>query len=455
MPTYARRLRLFSGTMAVIGGIIGSGIFMNASIVAQRVGSAGLTIGAWILGGAIAMIGALCFAELGARLPRAGGGYAYLREAFGPLPGFLYAWALLLVMATGAIAAVAVTFATYATSLLGLGPGLIKPIAVGAILLLSAINIVGVSPGAVTQNLFTVLKLAALVVLIGAGIFAAGGTAGAGGPGAADGVAPATGWATIVAMGTALVPVLFAYGGWQQTNFIAEEIIEPEKSLPRALILGTAAVVAVYVLANFTYLRALGAPGLAASQAPAADAMRRLIGPGGATLIAAGITVSTFGFLGLVILVSPRVYQALAADGLFFAAFARLHPKWRTPATAIVFQAAWGILLLGTGSYGQLLDWVVFCDWIFFGLTVGTLFVLRGRGALKVPGGQRGSGEHPAKIFLVPGYPVTPLLFIAAAVYVVLGSIISNPPNALRGTLLLAAGVPVFLFWRRRAARQG
>jgi len=449
MPTYARRLRLFSGTMAVIGGIIGSGIFMNASIVAQRVGSAGLTIGAWILGGTIAMIGALCFAELGARLPRAGGGYAYLREAFGPLPGFLYAWALLLVMATGAIAAVAVTFATYATSLLGLGPGLIKPIAVGAILLLSAINIVGVSPGAVTQNLFTVLKLAALVVLIGAGIFAVGGTAGAGGPGAADGVAPATGWATIVAMGTALVPVLFAYGGWQQTNFIAEEIIEPEKNLPRALILGTAAVVAVYVLANFTYLRALGAPGLAASQAPAADAMRRLIGPGGATLIAAGITASTFGFLGLVILVSPRVYQALAADGLFFAAFARLHPKWRTPATAIVFQAAWGILLLGTGSYGQLLDWVVFCDWIFFGLTVGTLFVLRGRGAV----GQRGSGEHPAKTFLVPGYPVTPILFIAAAVYVVLGSIISNPGNALRGTLLLAAGIPVFLFWRRRAAR--
>jgi APA family basic amino acid/polyamine antiporter len=449
MSTYARRLRLFSGTMAVIGGIIGSGIFMNASIVAQRVGTAGLTIGAWVLGGAIAMIGALCFAELGARLPKAGGGYAYLREAFGPLSGFLYAWALLLVMATGAIAAVAVTFATYAVSLLGFAPSLIKPIAVGAILLLSAINIVGVSPGAVTQNLFTVLKLAALTVLIGAGIFAAGGTTGAEMTGAAAGVAPATGWATIVAMGTALVPVLFAYGGWQQTNFIAEEIVDPEKNLPRALILGTAAVVVVYVLANVTYLRALGAPGLAASQAPAADAMRRLIGPGGATLIAAGITVSTFGFLGLVILVSPRVYQALAADGLFFSAFARLHPNWRTPATAIVFQAAWGILLLGTGSYGQLLDWVVFCDWIFFGLTVGTLFVLRGREA----GGRGGAGADVTPQFRVPGYPVTPLLFVAAAIYVVLGSIISNPANALRGTLLLAAGVPVFLFWRRRAVR--
>ena len=269
--------------------------------------------------------------------------------------------------------------------------------------------------------------------------------------------APATAWATIVAMGTALVPVLFAYGGWQQTNFIAEEIIDPEKNLPRALILGTAAVVAVYVLANVTYLRALGAAGLAASQAPAADAMRRLIGPGGATLIAAGITVSTFGFLGLVILVSPRVYQALAADGLFFSSFAHLHPKWRTPVIAIVFQAVWAILLLGTGSYGQLLDWVVFCDWIFFGLTVGTLFVFRGRGALKdsltVAGGQGGGLAGETASFRVPGYPVTPLLFIAAAIYVVLGSIISNPGNALRGTLLLAAGVPVFLFWRRRAAR--
>lgn len=448
MPTYARRLGLFSGTMAVIGGIIGSGIFMNASIVAQRVGSAGLTIGAWVLGGAVAMIGALCFAELGARLPRAGGGYAYLREAYGPLSGFLYAWALLLVMATGAMAAVAVTFATYATSLFGLSPVLIKPIAVGAILLLSAINIVGVSPGAVTQNLFTVLKLAALAALIGAGIFAATATANTEMAGQAVS-GPATGWGTIVAMGTALVPVLFAYGGWQQTNFIAEEIIEPEKNLPRALILGTAAVVVVYVLANVTYLRALGAAGLAASQAPAADAMGRLIGSGGATLIAAGITVSTFGFLGLVILVSPRVYQALAADGLFFSAFARLHPRWRTPAIAIVFQAAWGILLLGTGSYGQLLDWVVFCDWIFFGLTVGTLFVLRGRGA----GGQGGSGSVEQPRFRVPGYPVTPILFIAAAIYVVLGSIISNPANALRGTLLLAAGVPVFLFWQRRAAK--
>lgn len=437
--TYARRLGLFSGTMTVIGGIIGSGIFMNSAIVAQRVGSAELTLGAWVLGGAIALLGALCFAELGARLPRAGGGYSYLREAFGPLPGFLYGWALLLVMATGAMAAVAVTFASYATALLGLSPELVKPLAIGAIALLSIINIVGVKPGAVTQNLFTVLKLAALAALIAAGLFLTHGTAAQAEAASAVGVAP-TGWAVVVGMGTALVPVLFACGGWQQTNFIAEEIINPEKNLPRALILGVLTVIVVYVLANVTYLKALGAPGLAASHAPAADAMRILVGPGGATLISAGIALSTFGFLGLVILVTPRVYQAMAADGLFFASFARLHPKFRTPVTAIVLQSVWAIILLETGSYGQLLDYVVFCDWIFFALTVGTLFVFRGRSAKEVPG----SG------FRVPAYPLIPILFIAAAVYVVLGSVASNPANAVRGVLLLALGVPVCLYWQRR-----
>lgn len=425
--------------MTVIGGIIGSGIFMNSAIVAQRVGSAGLTLGAWVLGGAIAMVGALCFAELGARNPKAGGGYSYLREAFGPLPGFLYGWALLLVMATGAMAAVAVTFASYATALLGLSPNLTNPIAIAAIVVLSVINIVGVEPGAVTQNLFTVLKLAALAALIGAGLFLTHGTAEQAQAATVQVAAP-TGWAVVVGMGTALVPVLFACGGWQQTNFIAEEIIEPEKNLPRALILGVLTVIVVYVLANVTYLKAMGPAGLAASKAPAADAMRILVGPGGATLISAGIALSTFGFLGLVILVTPRVYQAMAADGLFFASFAELHPKFRTPVTAIVLQSVWAILLLETGSYGQLLDYVVFCDWIFFALAVATLFVYR----------RRDREGAPSTGFRVPGFPLLPILFILAAIYVVLGSVASNPGNALRGVILLALGVPVCLFWQRR-----
>src|SRR5437762_6928510 len=301
--TYARRLGIFSATMAVIGGIIGSGVFLGPEVVAARVGSAGRTLAAGIAGGIIALAGALTFGELGARRPRAGGGYVYLREAFGPLPAFLYSWALLLVIATGATAAVAVTFASYAVPLLGLSPSARLPLAIGAIVVVSAVNYVGVRPAALTQNIFTVLKLAALAALIAAGLFAAASTA----PYRPLPPSTARGGVVdvVVALGAALVPVLFTYGGWQQTNFIAEEIVEPEKNLPRALVLGVVVVVAVYLLANVAYLRVLGPAGLAASTAPAADVMRAQLGPAGGALIAAGIAVSTFGFLNLVILVTP------------------------------------------------------------------------------------------------------------------------------------------------------
>ncbi len=436
---YRRTLGLFSGTMAVVGGIIGSGIFINPAIVAKRVGSASLTLGVWVLGGVVALIGAFCFGELSQRRPRAGGSYVYIREALGELPAFLYGWALLLVMATGAIAAVAYTFASYFTRLAGLDAALITPIAAVAILLCSAVNYVGVSPGAITTNVFTVLKLAALGFLILVGLTGSGATP------APEAAAVATGpeGGVFLAVAAALVPVLFAYGGWQQTNFIAEEIVEPEKNLPRALVLGVVIVVAVYLLANVTYLRALGPTGLAASTAPAADALRARVGEWGATLIGMGIAASTFGFLNLVILVSPRVYQTVAADGLFFPAFARIHPRWRTPTVAILFQGAWAVVLLYTGKYGELLDYVVFCDWIFFGLAVVALLVLRGK--------DRAAGvADPPGAFRVPGYPLTPLIFIAAALYVVWGSVRSNPANALRGIGILTLGVPVFLYWRRR-----
>lgn len=438
--TYARRLGLFSATMVVIGGVIGSGIFLNPSIVAQRVGTSGLTTFAWALGGAITLLGAFCFAELGNRMPRVGGGYAYLRDAYGPLPAFLYGWALLLVISTGAIAAVAVTFASYAGPLLGLGTGATVPLAVGAIVLLSAVNYVGVRPGAVTQNVFTVLKLAALAALIAVGLGSEVAAAPAAGPVIS---VPSDAGGAFVAVGAALVPILFAYGGWQQSNFIAEEIVDVERTLPRALLLGTAAVVTVYVLANLAYLRTLGVNGLAASAAPAAGVMAAVVGPVGAKLIAAGIAASTFGFLNLVILVTPRVYQAMAADGVFLPQLAALHPRFRTPTAAIVLQGAWATVLTLSGTYGQLLDYVVFGDWIFFGLTATTIFVYRSR--------ERRDGGAAAPGFRAPFFPLTPALFVLAAMYVMASSVASNPKNAAIGTGLLALGVPVFLFWRRRA----
>ena len=443
MTSYARRLGLFSGTMAVVGGIIGGGIFRTPATVAERLHSPGLVLLAWVVGGGVALIGAFCFGELGQRRPRAGGGYVYLRETWGPLPAFLYGWTLVLVIATGAIAAVAVTFANYALALAGLGERFTVPLAIGTIVLLAGINYVGVRPAAITQNIFTVLKLAALAALIVVGLFL-------GLPSDRPTIRPSDGQGG--ALGAALVPILFTYGGWQQTNFIAEEIVAPERNLPRALVLGVAIVVAVYLLTNIAYLRVLGVEGLAASSAPAADTMQALLGPVGGKIIAAGIAVSTFGFLNLVILVTPRVLQAMAADGVFFQRLAILHPVYHTPAAAIVALALCAVVLTLSGTFGQLVDYVTFGDWIFFGLIVAGLFIYRNR--------ERGAGSReqsalgsvlPAP-FRVPGYPVTPALFVLAAAYVVYSAVASNPRNAAIGAGLIALGAPVFLYWRSRGS---
>lgn len=458
---YARRLGLFSGTLLVVGGIIGSGIFLNPAVVAQRVGTSFLTLVAWGVGAVVAILGAFVFAELGARAPDAGGGYAYLRDAFGPLPAFLYGWALLLAIATGATAAVAVTFANYTVPLVGLPAGSERLLAVGAIVVFSAINALGVAPGAYVLNAFTLLKLLAIGVLVVAGLAVGGGADAAdvaarvaadpAGSGVLTGSQGPAGFLPVsLALGTALVPVLFAYGGWQQANFVAEEMVEPRRNLPRALVLGVGIVAVTYLLVNVAYLRALGVDGLAASTAPAADAMELRLGGAGRALIAAGIAISTAGFLNVVILVTPRVYQAMARDGLFFSALARLHPRTRAPVAAIALQGAWSILLVASGTYGELLDWVTFADWIFFGTTAATLLVYRWRAA-------RGAAASAAAIdtFRAPLHPWTTLLFILAAGYVVAGAIVSNPANALRGTVVLGAGIPVYLWWRRRLDTAG
>jgi len=442
--SYARRLGLFSGTMAVIGGIIGSGIFATPNVVAQRVGTAGLALGTWIVGGLIALAGAYCYGELGERMPKAGGQYVYLRDAFGPLSGFLYAWALLLIMATGAAAFVAVTFANYTVALLGLPSGAVMPLAIGAIVLVCAINYVGVAPGAITQNIFTLLKLAALAVLIVVGVAFAVHAAGPSALPPERPSAPVGVNGVVLAVGAALVPVLFTYGGWQQTNFLAEEMVEPETNLPRALLLGVVVVIAVYLLANIAYLRVLGIAGLAATPAPAAEVMARVLGPGGRVVISAGIALSAFGFLDLVVLVTPRVFQAMAADGVFFRRMAELHPTYRTPGAAIVLMGAWAIVLTLTKTYGPLTDYVVFGDWIFFGSSVATLFVYRQR--------ERATGKVAALKFRTPGYPLVPALFVLAAIYVVASSVRQNPGNAAKGAGLLLLGVPVFFAWRRRGA---
>ncbi len=438
---YAPRLGPFSGTMLVVGGIIGSGIFLSPAVVAARVGTPGLTLAAWTLGALVALIGAFIYAELAARLPRAGGTYVYLREAYGTFPAFMYGWALFFMIGSGAIAAVSMTSASYAASLLGWSDAAIRPIAIAMVVVLTALNIAGVRIGAVTGNVLTILKLVAIGALIVVALVLS--------PSHTDElpaittqpVAPAGLRATFLAMAAALVPVLFAFGGWQQSNAVAEELRDPARTLPRALIGGVLIVVAAYLLVNMAYLRALGVAGLASSTAPAADAMALYLGPAGRTLIAAGILVSTLGFNCMVILMSARVYQTMAADGLFVARMAALHPTLRTPVIALAAQSMVILALIATGSYGQLLDYVVFADWIFFVATAATLFVWRARDRLS---GAAGTGAR------MPLHPLSTLIFIACGVYVVTGSVISNPGNALRGVIAFGIGIPAYLYWRRR-----
>ncbi len=430
--------------MVVIGGIVGSGIFINPYLVARTLDTPALVLGAWIAGGAIALAGAFAYAELGQRMPKAGGQYVYLSEAWHPLVGFLYGWALLFMIETGAMAAVAMAFAQYALRLAGQPDDLVLLLAIAAIVLLSVINYVGVTPGSRVLNVFVMLKVAALGVIILLAMW---------GPSSPEWLsagrlddASLTKGSTLAAFGAALIPILFAYGGWQNANYVAEEMRDARKHLPRALILGTSIVVVIYLLANVAYLRTLGLTGLAATETPAADAAARWLGSGGAQFVSAAIAISTFGFLDLAILAPTRVYYAMAKDGAFLPSVAKLHPRFQTPGNAILLQSFWAIVLLFTGKYGDLLNTVVFADWIFFGLTVAGLFVLRRRdGSLR-----RRIGAPDG--FRTPGYPWLPALFVLVSIVVVYSVVREAPLRAAAGAGLLLIGVPVFYLFKRHSA---
>ena len=376
------------------------------------------------------------YAELGSLFPKAGGQYVYLRDGLHPLAGFLYGWALLLLIESGAIAAVAITFATYTLRLTGRGDAAAVPLAVAAIAVLSIVNYYGVKPGSRLLNVLVVLKVAALATLIGAGALAPAS------PGWWDAVREpaAASSSTLIAFGSALVPILFAYGGWQNANYVAEEIENPRRNLPISLLAGTLAVVLIYVTVNVVYVRALGLDGLAGTTTPASSAAGLMFGPLGDRFVTAAIAISTFGFLDLAILAPTRVYYAMAADRVFLPALATLHPVYRTPWVAILIQSTWSCVLALTGRYEQLLNYVVFADWIFFGLTVATVLVFRRTHPL---------AARPAGAFRAPGYPVVPVAFVLIAAAVVASVVLADPSSAFRGALLLAAGVPVFLWFRR------
>ena len=429
----ARRLGPFDATMLVMGGIIGAGIFVNPAEVARYVHTPQLIVGVWLLGGLVAIAGALVYAELADRRPDLGGQYAYLRDAFGPTPAFLYGWSLLLVIQSGGMAAVAITFARYFLDLapLPLSEG---AVAAGVLVLLMAINCLGVRAGGTVQSGLMVLKILAIAALVAGGWWFASAHP--------ELTAPASGAISssaglIAAIGAAMTPVMFAYGGWQTASFVAAEMRDPRRDLSRALLMGVAGVVVLYASVAFVCVYVLGPTGLAHSATPAADAMRLALGERGATLIALGIAISALGFLSQGMLTAPRVYFAMAEDGLFFRKVAEVNGTTRVPVLAIVLQGVVAIVIALSGTYGQILSYVVSVDFIWFGLTGAALFVFRRR-------------DPSSGGFRAPGHPFTTGLFVVACILVVIATVASNPLNSAVGFLILLAGIPACRYWQRK-----
>lgn len=427
---------MFDATMLVMGGIIGSGIFVTPAEVARHVGTPLLIVGVWVLGGLIALAAAFVYAELAARRPEVGGQYAYLRDAYGPMPAFLYGWALLLVIQSGGMAAVAITFARYFGNLVQIPvPDSITAVIVLA--LLTLINCLGVRSGSNVQSALMVLKIGAIGALVLAGLWFL----------PANTVAPADDMglgstSTLAAIGVAMTPVMFSYGGWQTSSFVAGEMRDPQRDLARGLLFGVAGVVVLYTAVAFVCVRALGPAGLAASKTPATDVMRLALGDSGASFIALGIAISALGFLSQGMLTAPRVYFAMAEDGLFFRGVAQVHPVTRVPLVAIILQGAAAAVIAVSGTFGQILSYVVSVDFIFFGLTGAALFVFRHR------------FPEQRVAFSAPGHPFTTSLFVAACALVVMATVWNNPVNSAIGYAILLAGVPACLYWQRKAKRE-
>ena len=428
-----RKLTAFDLTMIAIGSTIGSGIFFTPSLIAKSLNDPLLILFAWLVGGLMALSGALTFSELGSMFPEAGGVYVYLNKAYGELAGFLYGWAYFLVVNTGGIAALAIAFSTYFGYFIHLTPWGIKLVGIAGIIFVTIVNIVGVKAAGIFSDIFTILKLIGIIGLIFIGfIFGSGATTNFF---ASIHLSQNIGSAFAVAM----VGVLWSYGGWQHATFTAGEAINPKKDLPRAMITAAVAVTLIYILTNIAYMFFMTPGEIGSTPTLAADAVQKVLGAIGGGLIAIAIFISTFGTTGIYTLTAPRIYYAMATDKIFFPKIAELHPKYRTPVYAIVVQSIWAItLIMFWGTFENLIAYVVFTDWIFFGMTAASIFIFR----KKLP-----QIERPYSTF---GYPVTPLFFTAMAVWFVVNTLIEKPQQAWAGLLFLGIGIPVYYFWKRK-----
>jgi len=424
-----RRLGLLDSLAIVVGIVIGGGIFLVPNLVARNLSSTPAILSVWILAGVTSFFGALACAELGAAFPSTGGQYVFLREVYGPMAGFLCGWSMFLVARTAQVAWLAVTLALYVSYFVPLGAAASKLVGVAAIVVFAAVNYRGVSAGALVQKGFTLAKVAGLLIIIGSALFFRGQ--------AHPPVAAAAPPFSLSHFGVALIACMLAYDGWVQVTYVAGEIRNPERNILLALAGGVAACMAVYLLANVAYLQVLSIGEIAASDHVGATAAERVLGSGGGTLVAAIVLMSIIGTLNGCFLTSPRVYFAQARDGLFFSRFGEVHEHFQTPAFSIVAQALWAIVLVLSGTYETLAEYAMFALWIFYGLMVLGVVVLR----VKRPGLSR-----PYRMW---GYPVTPLLFLAVTAYFLGNTLLTRPGPSLAGLALIATGVPVYFFWRR------
>ena len=432
MSELRRTMRLPDATAMVVGIIIGASIFVQPSEITRLVPDAGGIALVWALAGALTLVGALICAELASAFPRTGGVYVWLRDIFGRPVGFLWGWAMFWSMHTGIIAAIAVVFARYVGYFVPLGTTGIRLVAVGAILGLSAFNCLGIKHGSRLQTVVTGAKLAAIALLIIGGLtLAPGGTVSASAPGDFG--------TSDVLLG--LVAGLFAFGGWHMVSYTAGETVNPERTIPRSLVLGTLIVTVCYIALNAIYLRVLSIDRVTASTRIAADAAEALVGPIGATLVAVLVILSTFGAVNGIILAGPRVYFSMANDGLFIRWAATLHPRSGTPARAIILQGLWACALVMTDTYRGLFTRVVYTEWIFFGLLAVAVIVLRRRPGYAPP-------------FRMPWAPVLAFAFAASCVAIVVNQVFSDPVNSVIGLAAVVVGLPVYYLWLAPRAPQ-
>jgi APA family basic amino acid/polyamine antiporter len=425
-------IRLPHATAMVVGTIIGASIFVQPAEVTAQVPSVPGILGVWLLSGIITLIGALICAELASTFPRTGGVYVYLNEAFGPWLGFLWGWAMFWAMHSGIIAAIAFVFARFAGFLVPLDATGTRIVAIGVILLLSLVNYLGVRQGSRLQTWFTAGKLLAVVLIVATGVLLGGRVSGHFvGPAAPSPV-------TLTGFLTGLVAGLFAFGGWHMVTYTADETVEPERTIPRALALGTLVVTGAYLAMNAVYLYVLPLDTMASSTRVAADFADALFGRGGGSVMAGIVMFSTFGGLAGIILAGPRVYLAMARDGLLFRWAGAVHPVHHTPHRAILLQAIWASLLVATGTFRQLFTLVVYTEWIFFGLMAVGLFRLRKRADL-------------SRRYSVAGYPVLPGLFAVASFAVVGNQVYIDPESTLKGLGLVLLGLPVYFLTARKS----